>query len=171
MKLRLGKLEIILTIIIAVLMIVIMTVTVVTLASNAGHPGKNLRDADPEPTPREIENLNKHSESKIAAYTGLGTIRCITAPQNDNPEDVGTAVVITPWLAYPEDDAVFYEELSRKRILITGIFTNYFSTRTKNLLLSTNEDTIKNDIMEEINSNLSLGQISKVYLTDYIFLE
>ena len=176
MKLGLSKFDKILAGIIAGLMIVIMLVTVITLATNSAHPGKNLRDADPEPTPHEIENLNKKLDDKIAAYTGLGTIRCITAPQAQfDPaseiEDMGTAVVITPWLAYPEGDTVFYEELSRKRILITGIFTNYFSTRTKNKLLTTPEEKIKKEIMEEINGQMSLGKISQIYFTDYIFLE
>ncbi len=169
MKLKLSKFDKILTAIIALLMIVIMIVTIVTLATQAGKPGKNLRDADPEPTPREIENLNKKLDDKIAAYTGLGTIRCVTAPDQEN--ESGTVVVISPWLAYPEGDSIFFEELARKRALISSIFTAYFSTRTKVQLLSTTEDKIKNEILEQINEQMSLGKISGIYLTDYIFLE
>jgi hypothetical protein len=134
LKLGLSKFDKILAAIIAVIFITIMVVTVVTLATQAGRAGKNLRDADPEPTPREIENLNKKLDDKIAAYTGLGTIRCITAPDTsaaDEEDQLGTVVVITPWLAYPEGDTVFYEELARKRMVISGVFTTYFSTRTK----------------------------------------
>lgn len=177
MKLKLSKFELILTAVIALLMIVIMGVTVVTLVTQRGKPGKNLRDADPEPTAKEIENLNKKLDDKIAAYTGLGTIRCITAPENDSSQNssdelnIGTAVVITPWLAYPEGDTVFYEELARKRILINGIFTNYFAMRTKNQLLAMPEEKIKLEIMNEINSSMTLGKISQIYFTDYIFLE
>lgn len=177
MKLKLSKFELILTAVIALLMIVIMGVTVVTLVTQRGKPGKNLRDADPEPTAKEIENLNKKLDDKIAAYTGLGTIRCLTAPENDSSQNssdelnIGTAVVITPWLAYPEGDTVFYEELARKRILINGIFTNYFAMRTKNQLLAMPEEKIKLEIMNEINSSMTLGKISQIYFTDYIFLE
>lgn len=174
MKLKLSKFDKILTAIIAIIFISIMVVTVVTLATHAGQPGKNLRDADPEPTPREIENLNKKLDDKIAAYTGLGTIRCITAPDpdaQDEQEKLGTVVVVTPWLAYPEGDTVFYEELARKRQVISSVFTTYFSTRTKNELLSTTEDKIKVQLMELINEQMSLGKISQIYLTDYIFLE
>ena len=174
MKLGLSKFDKILAAIIAVIFISIMVVTVVTLATQAGRPGKNLRDADPEPTPREIENLNKKLDDKIAAYTGLGTIRCITAPDttaSDEQDLVGTVVVVTPWLAYPEGDTVFYEELARKRMVISSIFTTYFSTRTKVQLLSTTEDKIKAELMSQINEQMSLGKISAIYLTDYIFLE
>ncbi len=173
MKLKLSKFEMILTAIIALLMIVIMCVTIVTLATQAGSPGKNLRDADPEPTPREIENLNKKLDDKIAAYTGLGTIRCITAPDATAAEEdqVGTVVVVTPWLSYPEGDTIFYEELARKRMVISSVFTTYFSTRTKTQLLSTTEDKIKSELVDQINEQMSLGKISQIYFTDYIYVE
>ena len=177
MKQKLSKFELILIIIIFLLVCVISAGTVIGLISKKAAPGKNLRDADPQPTVREIENLNKRLDQKIDAYTGLGSIRCITAPQaqaddKQEPElDSGTAVVITPWLAYPEGDTVFFEELARKRILITGIFTQYFSSHTKNQLLSTTEEKIKSEIMDQINAQMSLGKISGIYFTDYIFLE
>ena len=166
---KLSKSDIILFSIIAALVLVILLGTVIGFASKKAEPGKNLRDADPAPTVREIENLNKHSDSKIAAYTGLGTIRCLTAPQDE--EDIGTSVVITPWLSYPEDDTVFFEELARKRLLITSVFTTYFSSYTKTELLSRTEDKIKEDLQNKINEQLSLGKILQIYFTDYIFLE
>lgn len=166
---KLSKSDIILYSIIALLVLVILFGTIIGFASKKAEPGKNLRDADPAPTVREIENLNKHSDSKIAAYTGLGTIRCLTAPQDE--EDIGTAVVITPWLSYPEDDTVFFEELARKRLLITSVFTTYFSSYTKNELLSRTEDKIKEELQDKINEQLSLGKILQIYFTDYIFLE
>ncbi len=169
LSLKLSKTDIILYSIIAALVLVILSGTIIGFASKKAEPGKNLRDADPAPTVREIENLNKHSDSKIAAYTGLGTIRCLTAPQDE--EDIGTAVVITPWLSYPEDDTVFFEELARKRLLITSVFTTYFSSYTKNELLSRTEDKIKEELQDKINEQLSLGKILQIYFTDYIFLE
>lgn len=168
-KFKLSKSDIILYSIIAVLVLVILFGTIIGFASKKAAPGKNLRDSDPAPTVREIENLNKGSESKIAAYTGLGTIRCITAPQDE--EDIGTVVVITPWLSYPEGDTIFFEELARKRLIISGIFTNYFSSYTKNELLSRTEDKIKEELKDKINEQLSLGKILQIYFTDYIFLE
>lgn len=168
-KFKLSKSDIILYSIIAVLVLVILFGTIIGFASKKAAPAKNLRDSDPAPTVREIENLNKGSESKIAAYTGLGTIRCITAPQDE--EDIGTVVVITPWLSYPEGDTIFFEELARKRLIISGIFTNYFSSYTKNELLSRTEDKIKEELQDKINEQLSLGKILQIYFTDYIFLE
>ena len=171
MKLKFSKTDFILLIVIAAIVVIIFLGTIIGLATKKAAPGKNLRNDDPEPTAREIENLNKHSDSPIAAYTGLGTIRCITAPAADDPDDAGTAVVITPWLSYPEDDTVFFEELARKRLIITGIFTSYFGAYTKVELLSRTEDSIKQNLMEQINEQMTLGKISGIYFTDYIFLE
>ena len=171
MKLKFSKTDFILLIVIAAIVVILFLGTVIGLATKKAAPGKNLRNDDPEPTAREIENLNKHSDSPIAAYTGLGTIRCITAPAADDPDDAGTAVVITPWLSYPQDDTVFFEELARKRLIITGIFTSYFGAYTKVELLSRTEDSIKQNLMEQINEQMTLGKISGIYFTDYIFLE
>jgi len=171
LKLNFSKTDKILLSIIAALLLILICGTITGLILNKGKLGKNLRDADPEPTAKEIESLNKRLDDKIAAYTGLGTIRTITAPDPQNEDETGTVVVLTPWLAYPEGDSVFFEELARKRLLISSCFTNYFSSKTKLELLSTKEDSIKETILNEINSQLSLGSISKIYFTDYIFLE
>ena len=160
----LSRTDTILLCIIATLLLIILTGTITGLILKRQNNRSQI--SDPEPTAREIENLNKKLDDKIAAYTGLGTIRCITAPVSEGEEitDAGTAVVITPWLAYPEGDTIFYEEMAR-------IVTNYFSLRTKNTLLSTPEEKLKQEILDEINSQMSLGKISSIYFTDYIFLE
>lgn len=155
----------ILLIIIFILLVIILGGTIIGFVSKKAYPGKNLRQSDPLPTEKEIENLNKHSNSKIAAYTGLGRIRTVTNGEN------GTPIVITPWLSYPEGDTVFFEELSRKRLLIIGIFSNYFSSYTQNELLAKTEEKIKEDLLNQINEQLTLGKISNIYFTDYIFIQ
>lgn len=175
MKLTLNK---ILVYIIIFLFLVILGVTIGGLISRKARPGKNLRTADPEPTIKELESLNKRSGTKIAAYTGIGRIRTVTAADtsdNDNGDspnaETATPIVITPWFSYEESNFELYEELSRKRILITGIISKYFSERTENELLSSSEEKIKADLLKEINSQLSLGKIQNIYFSDYIFLK
>ena len=184
MKFSLNK---ILIYIIIFLFIVILGITIGGLISKKASPGKNLRTADPEPTVKEIESLNKRSNTKIAAYTGIGRIRTVTAADTgdngdtpgaansangDNPNvSTATPIVITPWFSYEESNFELYEELSRKRILITGIISNYFSSKTEKQLLSTSEEKIKADLLEEINGQLSLGKINNIYFSDYIFLK
>ena len=173
MKLSLNK---ILVYIIIFLFLVILGVTIGGLISRKARPGKNLRTADPEPTVKELESLNKRSDTKIAAYTGIGRIRTVTAAEaasGKKTENDGSAtpIVITPWFSYEESNFELYEELSRKRILITGIISKYFSERTENELLSSSEEKIKADLLKEINSQLSLGKIQNIYFSDYIFLK
>lgn len=168
---NITKSDKILLLIILILLVVILGGTIIGLATKKASPGKNLRESDPLPTEKEIENLNKHTDSKIAAYTGLGTIRTITAPDDSKENDTGIATVITPWLSYPEGDTVFFEELSRKRLLITGIISTYFSSYTQNQLLTRTEESIKEDLLKLINEQLTLGKISNIYFTDYIFIQ
>lgn len=165
-----DKLNKILTLIIISFAAIIVAGTAAGFISKKAKPGKNLRDADPAPTEKSIENLNKKNTENIAAYTGIDTLRIVTSPASDNSDDMGTVIVVTPWFAYPEGDTVFFEELSRKRILITGLITTYFNQRTAEELMTLTEEKIKADLMETINSQLSLGKISQIYFTDYIFL-
>ncbi len=153
------------------LVLVIIAGTAIGFATKKASFGADFRDADPAPTERQIQNLNKKSTEKIDAYSGLGTLRAVTLSDPSIQDDAGVPVVITPWFSYPQGDTVFYEELSRKRLLISGIITNYFSTHTKKQLLTITEETIKSELLEQINSQLSLGKIVQIYFTDYIFLE
>ena len=103
------------------------------------------------------------------AYFELGTIRVSCAAADS--EESGSIMVLSPWLAYPAGDTVFYEELFRKSGALKGIFQAYFSSRTKNQLLTETEERIVHIIIEEINSDLALGKVSDIYFTDYLFLE
>ena len=114
-------------------------------------------------------SLMAPSDTDEVAYYELGSIRISTA-QADSQEG-GAIMVLSPWLAYPAGDTVFFEELSRKSGSLRGIFQAYFSSRTKNQLLTETEERIVQVIMEEINADLALGKISGIYFTDYLFLE
>ena len=114
-------------------------------------------------------SLMAPSDSDEVSYYELGTLRVSTA--SSDSEESGTIMVLTPWLAYPAGDTVFYEELSRKNGSLRGIFMAYFSSRTKNQLLSETEEKIEELLREEINADLALGKISDIYFTDYLFLE
>lgn len=164
----------ILLIVIGAIIGLILIGTVIGLISKKARPGKNYRNVDP--SPKEIENLNKHldSDQQIAAFTGIETLRILTLPEENEKNgdsNNGSSLVITPWFTYPEDNQEFFEELSKKRSLISGIITSYFSTKTKNQLLMISEDEIKAQILDEINSQMTLGQVQQIYFTDFLFLD
>ena len=114
-------------------------------------------------------SLMAPSNTDEVAYFELGTIRISTAKADS--DEGGTIMILSPWLAYPAGDTVFFEELSRKSGSIKGIFQAYFSARTKNQLLTETEEKIVRVILDEINADLALGKISDIYFTDYLFLE
>ncbi len=109
------------------------------------------------------------ADTDEVSYFELGTIRVSTASADS--EEGGTIMVLSPWLAYPAGDTVFFEELSRKSGSIKGSFQAYFSARTKNQLLTETEEKIVHVLIEEINADMALGKISDIYFTDYLFLE
>lgn len=162
------KFERVLYYIIASLVVLILLVSIV--ASIAKLFTKNSSMIINDPLPTEIESLNKKNNEELAAFTGISTIRLSTLSSSQEEQNA-SILVISPWFSYPKDDTQFYEELSRKRVLITSIITYYFSSKTKNDILSLSEDTIKNALLTEINQNLSLGKIKELYFTDFIFFE
>ncbi|MDD5930444.1 MAG: flagellar basal body-associated FliL family protein [Spirochaetales bacterium] len=103
------------------------------------------------------------------AYYEVGRIR-ITTEKEDGSE-ISPVLVISPWLSYPKEDSVFYEEIARKVPAIKGIMQSYFSSKTKNELLQETEEVIEKKLVAEINAQFTLGKISDIYFTDYIFLE
>lgn len=114
--------------------------------------------------------LNAPVSDDITAYFELGRIRLTTAPAPGKKAE-GTAMVISPWLSYAAGDEVFFEELSRKSSMIKGLFTAYFTSRTKSQLLGKTEEKICEELLSQINARLSLGKVTGINFTDYIFFE
>ena len=108
------------------------------------------------------------------SYFNLGSLRVLTKSENDSlqeTQNMGTVLLVTPWLSYPSDDTIFFEEISRKKTVIAGIIQDYFSDYSKLELLTQTEVKIEENLIKEINNHLSLGKIQQIYFTDYIFLD
>lgn len=159
------KLDYILYAIIIGLLIVLIIGTITGLA--------NKRNSEPEVLLQQGKavNLSKPANTDIVSYYEIGKIRIVTPSEEPENEKEGCVLVVNPWLSYAEGDTVFYEEIARKRGVIKGICTTYFSERSKNHLLSITEKKVEQELIELINAQLSLGKVQDVYFTDYIFLE
>lgn len=159
------KLDYILYAIIIGLLIVLIIGTITGLA--------NKRNSEPEVLLQQGKavNLSKPANTDIVSYYEIGNIRIVTPSEEPENEQEGCVLVVNPWLSYAEGDTVFYEEIARKRGVIKGICTTYFSERSKEYLLSITETKVEQELMELINAQLSLGKIQDLYFTDYIFLE
>ena len=159
------KLDYILYAIIIGLLIVLIIGTITGLA--------NKRNSEPEVLLQQGKavNLSKPANTDIVSYYEIGNIRIVTPSEEPENEQEGCVLVVNPWLSYAEGDTVFYEEIARKRGVIKGICTTYFSERSKEHLLSITETKVEQELIELINAQLSLGKVQDVYFTDYIFLE
>ena len=122
-------------------------------------------------------NLSAPANTDFVAYYEIGSIRIVTTKNSNNEVNSQNdlentcVLVVNPWVSYAEGDTVFYEEIARKRGVIKGICTTYFSERSKDHLLSITETKVEQELMDLINTQLSLGKIQDLYFTDYIFLE
>ena len=117
--------------------------------------------------------LNAPVENEETGYFELGTIRILTAADKSDKEknSQGTVMVVSPWLSYKKGDEVFYEELSKKRNVFKAVFSSYFTQYSKKELLSKTEEKISQEILEQINARLSLGKVTGINFTDYMFFD
>ena len=164
------KLDKILSIIVIILLITIFAGTVFALLKNK----KSFQKQKQLISQGKAVSLMAPKNDNQFSYFNLGSLRVLTKPENDSlqeTQNMGTVLLVTPWLSYPSDDTIFFEEISRKKTVISGIIQDYFSDYSKLELLTQTEVKIEENLIKEINNHLSLGKIQQIYFTDYIFLE
>jgi flagellar FliL protein len=156
----------------AALFAVIVLGTLVSFAAKKAKPGAHLRRFEPIPAEAQTTPSAKNrlaDGGKALAYTGLGQIR-IPVKSRDNEENA-QLVLVSPWFLYPAADAPFYEELSAKSTKLKLLFSDYFSQRTMDELLSRGEAQIKTDLLTFINDELAMGKIEELFFDEYIFFD
>ena len=164
------KLDKILSIIVIILLITIFAGTVFALLKNK----KSFQKQKQLISQGKAVSLMAPKNDNQFSYFNLGSLRVLTKPENDSlleTQNMGTVLLVTPWISYPSDDTIFFEEISRKKTVISGIIQDYFSDYSKLELLTPTEVKIEENLIKEINNHLSLGKIQQIYFTDYIFLE
>ena len=164
------KLDKILSIIVIILLITIFAGTVFALLKNK----KSFQKQKQLISQGKAVSLMAPKNDNQFSYFNLGSLRVLTKPENDflqETQNMGTVLLVTPWISYPSDDTIFFEEISRKKTVIAGIIQDYFSDYSKLELLTQTEVKIEENLIKEINNHLSLGKIQQIYFTDYIFLD
>lgn len=164
------KLDKFLSILIILLLITILMGTFITIYKNK----KSITKQKQLISQGKAISLMAPKNNNQNSYFNLGSLRVLTKPENDSlqeTQNLGTILLVTPWISYSSDDTIFFEEISRKKTVIAGIIQDYFSNHSKQELLSQTEVTIEENLLLEINNHLSLGTINQIYFTDFIFLE
>ena len=153
------KINKILLLIIGAILVLIIAVSAIAVCTKNAHPGEGLRHEDPLP-----DSVGREK----TAFNHIGQIRVFTKEDSANQKSM---IVLTPWFEYDGDDSAFFEELDRKHLSLRAMITSYFSRHTKQELVTLGESNIKTELKEQINENLVLGKISRLYLNDYLFLD
>lgn len=128
-------------------------------------PGKDFRRGDPS----GVSDIRGGAQGQ-KEFKEFGTLRIRLLP-DENSTEPAAVLVVTPWLSYDGGDSAFYEELVAKKRLFSSYIMEFFSTKSKNALLSAGEKEAKRALLERMNGQLSLGKISALYFDDYIFLD
>ncbi len=128
-------------------------------------PGIAYRRSDPNEAVQIQGGARRQTQFKE-----FGTLRTRLLP-NEGSKEAGSVLLVTPWLSYENDDSAFYEELLSKKNMFASYILEFFSTKSKNALLSTGEKEVKRLLLERLNSQLSLGKVAAIYFDDYIFLD
>ena len=106
-------------------------------------------------------------QNQKSYFTELGQLRLSTKPDKN---DKSTIIILTPLIEYDSNNRIFYEELDTKKLQISQIISNYFTSKSINEIKQKNEHAIKSDLLASINSILALGKIEKIFFADFQFL-
>ena len=119
------KLDKILSIIVIILLITIFAGTVFALLKNK----KSFQKQKQLISQGKAVSLMAPKNDNQFSYFNLGSLRVLTKPENNSlqeTQNMGTVLLVTPWISYPSDDTIFFEEISRKKTVISGIIQDYF---------------------------------------------
>lgn len=159
-------------------MLAIIIGTGVVLGGRTPKEQAAFRPAQPVPTVEEQilqaqeaqqEKPPPQNTGEFGPYLQLGQIRAATM---EDPEDQTTALVILePWFSYESTDPAFQEELSTKKSQLQAIVLDFFASRTASQLKAMGEGEVKSQLMELVDQELVLGDISGIFFDAYLFLE
>ena len=140
------KLDKILSIIVIILLITIFAGTVFALLKNK----KSFQKQKQLISQGKAVSLMAPKNDNQFSYFNLGSLRVLTKSENDSlqetEQNMGTVLLVTPWISYPSDDTIFFEEISRKKTVISGIIQDYFSDYSKLELLTQTEVKIEENL-------------------------
>ena len=115
-------------------------------------------------TTNQVQSTDFQKAEKGQTFTGIGTIRVSTADVQP-----GMVILLASFIYYPDDKA-FSEELVLRVKDFRDIIINYIGSFTVSELQLQSEDRLKIELLRRFNAILRLGQIDKLYFSDFIIL-
>ena len=111
------------------------------------------------------QQIEKNLESKSTFYNDFGKIRTFTSDNSKIP------VVFVPIFKYEKNNDPLFEEICQKKPKLKNIMASYFTNKTKKQLNSIGDEAIKNQILLQINEELSMGTIEELYFEEFLILD
>ena len=111
------------------------------------------------------QQIEKNLESKSTFYNDFGKIRTFTSDNSKIP------VVFVPIFKYAKNNDPLFEEICQKKTKLQNIMASYFTNKTKKQLNSIGDEAIKNQILLQINEELSMGKIEELYFEEFLILD
>ena len=139
---------------------VILLVTAISFITKKADFASGMRRADP--SPQQVAKKNPPGDTLLLE---LGKLRLLTA------DSTPISVVLTPYFSYSATDKDAAAEIEMKKQMMTAVIFNYFSLHTKAELISLGELKVKEQLVEQINRNLVLGKVKKMYFEQYLFID
>lgn len=143
---------------IVLIILVIISISIYTFFST------NNKKNKPDVQPKEQLSINTELQNKLI-YTNFGQIRTTTSDMPPIP------IVLKPSFSYSSENIPLFEEVAQKNNKLKNIITHFFSEKKIVQLKQLGEENIKTQLLEQINSELIMGNIQAIYFEDYIFLE
>lgn len=103
-------------------------------------------------------------ESAHAVYAELGRLRALSADKQP------VSVIITPLLQYPAADHALYEELVQKKEQLRRASLAWCAQHTAQELHMLGPEQLKIALRDALNTQLSLGRVTHVFLEEFIIL-
>ena len=150
----------ILFILMLAIIFLILSGTIAAFVTKKADFASGMRRADPS-----LQRVAKKNPSGDTLFLEIGKLRLLTA------DSTPISVVLSPYFSYSSTDADAAAELEQKKQMMSGVIFNYFSLHTKEELMALGELKVKEQLAEQINRNLVLGKVKKIYFEQYLFID
>lgn len=138
----------------------ILSGTIIAFATKKADFASGMRRTDPAP-----QQVAKKNSSGDTLFLELGKLRLLTG------DSAPISVVLSPYFSYSAADKDAAAELEQKKQMMSAVIFNYFSLHTKDELMALGELKVKEQLAEQINRNLVLGKVKKIYFEQYLFID
>jgi flagellar basal body-associated protein FliL len=123
-----------------------------------------FRDRQPEPTNGAVSN----GEAVEQSFTGIGRV---AGGSEGRAGGDGATVIIRVVFPYDASDTVFTEEMAKSIGFFRETIRGYFAAMTAADPRLHDETTMKAELLERFNTRLRLGNIERLFFSEFLIID